>query len=184
MDPVAARHVCIYGPPAAGKLTVGRVLARDTGFRLLDNHLSIDVARRLFDFGAPGFWPLVSDIRLALVTRAAEQGAGIISTYVFSPKEDRRFVDAVHQAVAGAGGQTMYVQLRPSPDVLEARVADPERIASSKLTDPEELRRSIEKWDLYAPMDTRHLSIDNSTLSPQAVATRIRTHFGLDRAGG
>lgn len=185
MDPVAPpRHVLIYGPPAAGKLTVGRVLAEDTGFRLLHNHLSIDLARHLFDFGAPGFWPLVGDIRLALVTRAAEQGAGFISTYVFSPKENRRFIDAVHEAVAQAGGQTMHVQLRPSPEVLAARVADPERAATSKLADAEELRRAVDKWDLYAPMDPNHLSIDNSTLSPRAVAIKIRTHFGIPSRSG
>lgn len=87
---------------------------RADGFRLLHNHLSIDLVRHLFDFGVPGFWPTVRDIRLAMVARAAEHGADVISTYVFSPKEEASYLEAIHRAVAESGGTTHRIQLRPS----------------------------------------------------------------------
>jgi replication-associated recombination protein RarA len=43
--------VVIYGPPAAGKLTVGQALAELTGSRLFHNHVTEHAARALFDFG-------------------------------------------------------------------------------------------------------------------------------------
>ncbi len=51
--------VFLHGAPATGKLTVGQALASPTGGRLFDNHVSIDLARSVFEFGAPGFWDLV-----------------------------------------------------------------------------------------------------------------------------
>lgn len=52
MRPEGGRHVLLYGPPAAGKLTVARCLAAEYGLKLLDNTLTIEVALRLFEFGA------------------------------------------------------------------------------------------------------------------------------------
>lgn len=46
--------VFIYGPPAVGKFTVVRELSRQTGFKLYDNHVSINFVKTLFEFGTPG----------------------------------------------------------------------------------------------------------------------------------
>lgn len=176
------RHILLYGPPAAGKQTVGGLLAATTGFRLLHNHLSIDVVRHLFDFGAPGFWATVRDVRLAMVARAAEHGVDIISTYVFSPKEERSYLDAIHGAIADVGGATYRVQLRPSLEALASRAREPSRVASSKLTEPARILNAVEQLDLYAPIEAMDLSIDNSELSPDDVAEQIQQHFGIDCA--
>lgn len=179
MGSAPPRHVLLYGPPAAGKETVGRRLAASTGFRLLHNHLSIDVVRHLFDFGAPGFWATVQDVRLAMVARAAEYDVDIISTYVFSPKEDRRYLDTIDAAIADVGGETHRVQLRPSLEALASRAREPSRLASSKLGDPARILAAVEELELYTPIDAMDLSIDNSELSPDDVSERIRQHFAL-----
>jgi hypothetical protein len=54
----------IHGAPAAGKLTTARALLNRVSGRLFDNHAAIDLARTVFDFGAPGFWELVHDATL------------------------------------------------------------------------------------------------------------------------
>lgn len=179
MGSTLPRHVLLYGPPAAGKQTVGTALAASTGFRLLHNHLSIDVVRHLFDFGAPGFWATVRDVRLAMVARAAEHGVDIISTYVFSPMEERSYLDAVHGAIADVGGVTYRVQLRPSLEALASRAREPSRVASSKLTDPARILAAVEELELYAPIELMDLSIDNSELSPDDVAKQIQRHCGI-----
>jgi tRNA uridine 5-carbamoylmethylation protein Kti12 len=56
--------VMIYGPPGVGKLTVAMELSRLTGYKLFDNHVSIDWARTLFEFADPAFWPIVNRVRL------------------------------------------------------------------------------------------------------------------------
>ena len=174
----------LYGPPAAGKATVGRVLADQTGYRLLDNHVSIDAARHLFDFGAPGFWRTVRDLRLALVCRAAEYAVDIITTFVFSPidEQDRRFLTEIRDIVEAAEGVTHFVQLRAPIEVLEARVALPSRVEAAKLIDPTQLRAVVEQFDLYSRFGADDLSIDTSEIEPAAAADRIRQHLRLDRA--
>ena len=43
--------VCVIGPPAVGKMTVGRAVCELTGFRLFHNHMSIEPLLGVFDFG-------------------------------------------------------------------------------------------------------------------------------------
>ena len=53
----------LHGSPATGKLTTARALLRMVPGRLMDNHAVIDFVRTIFDFDAPGFWPLIHDVR-------------------------------------------------------------------------------------------------------------------------
>lgn len=43
------RLVLIYGPPAAGKLTVAKGLAHLTGYKFFHNHLTVDVVLSVFE---------------------------------------------------------------------------------------------------------------------------------------
>lgn len=96
-------NVLICGPPAAGKLTVARELAEQTGFVLLHNHLATDLARNVLPFGAPGFWPLVDRVRTLMLATAAEQSVSVVTTFAFSSM-DRPFVAALDEIVRRAGG--------------------------------------------------------------------------------
>ena len=57
--------IFLHGAPAVGKLTVAKALLRLVPGRLMDNHAAIDLARTIFDFGAPGFWEMVHASRCA-----------------------------------------------------------------------------------------------------------------------
>jgi hypothetical protein len=59
--------VFLHGSPAVGKLTVAKALLRMVSGRLFDNHAAIDLARTVFDFGAPGFWELVHSVRCSAI---------------------------------------------------------------------------------------------------------------------
>jgi hypothetical protein len=67
--------IFLHGAPATGKLTVATALLRVVPGRLLDNHAAIDFALTMFDFGAPGFWDLVHDVRLSALDAAAQHGS-------------------------------------------------------------------------------------------------------------
>ena len=90
-----SRHIFIYGPPAAGKLTVARCLAAGYGLKVLDNHLTADVAGRLFDFGTEPFGALVRALRGELIGAAARAGVDVVSTNVYAHADDRPYVDWV-----------------------------------------------------------------------------------------
>ncbi|MBB5075940.1 hypothetical protein [Nonomuraea endophytica] len=47
--------LCIVGPPAVGKMTVGNAIANRTGYKLFHNHLSVEPVLRFFDFGTEPF---------------------------------------------------------------------------------------------------------------------------------
>lgn len=53
----------LNGYPGVGKLTVGRILARRLGGRLLDNHAIYDVAFALAEFRSPAWDRLARGVR-------------------------------------------------------------------------------------------------------------------------
>lgn len=173
------RHVLIYGPPAAGKLTVARLLAERYGMVLLDNHLTFDVAVRVLELGTPQFWKLVESLRRILFEATATAGKHSVSTLVFGHPADRAYVARVGEIAARCGVELSCVQLRPPPAVLHQRVSSESRLATPKIHDDETLRSVLASHDLYTPIEQTDLSIDNSEVSPEEVVDRIAAHLRL-----
>src|SRR5215213_6373557 len=80
--------VFIYGPPGVGKLSAARELARLTGYKLFDNHVSIRCADSVFDFGTKPFWKIVGSIRDMVFEEAAANGVSLVTTFVYSHPQD------------------------------------------------------------------------------------------------
>jgi hypothetical protein len=178
------RHIFIYGPPAAGKLTVARCLGAGYGLKVLDNTVTIEVALRLFDFASKPFVELVERLRLDLTAAAARAGVDVVSTFVYGHPVDRGYVDRLVGTVEAEGGAVTFVQLLPPPAVLEERVGQPSRATMAKLRDVERLRQSLARYDLCTPVNAGDLSIDNSDVAPDEVAALIAAHAGLRPTAG
>ena len=178
-----SRHILIYGPPAAGKLTVARCLASGYGLKLLDNTVTIEVALRLFAFASKPFVELVDRLRLELAGAAARASVDVVSTFVYGHPVDRGFVDRFVGVVEAEGGTVTFVQLLPPPPVLEERVIQPSRAAMAKLRDVDRLRTTLARYDLRTPITPHDLSIDNSDVPPGEVAALIAEHAGVPVAG-
>lgn len=173
------RPVLIYGPPAAGKLTVATRLAELYGLKVVDNHASVDPALRLFGFGTRQLGDLVEEIRVTLIRSAAAAGVDIVSTLVYGHGEDEEHVAKLTAATTDKGGAVYFVQLRPSDEVLEQRVRSASRVPTSKVSDVPTLRRMLAAWDLHTPIHPEDLRIDNSNLPVETVCERIAQEFGL-----
>jgi len=173
------QHVLIYGPPGAGKLTVARFLADGYSMRLLDNHLSVDAALRLFDFGTPEFADVVERIRVILLQAAARAGLDVVSTFVYAHLVDDDHLARLIAASERAGARVTLVQLSPSTEALKARVAASSRAGTSKITDPAVLGRIMVEFDLRTPARHDDLVIDNTSLPALAVAQLVANHVGL-----
>ena len=61
----------IFGPPAIGKMAVGKEVERATGIRLFHNHMTIELVLNFFPFGSPAFSRLVNDFRRNLFKEIA-----------------------------------------------------------------------------------------------------------------
>jgi hypothetical protein len=172
-------HIIIYGPPGAGKLTVARKLAERFDLRLLDNHLSVDPALRLFDFGTPEFGDLVERLRVALLQAAARAHLDAVSTFVYAHLIDDDHLARLIAASSDAGARVTLVQLTASTEALAARIRAASRVGTTKITDPDLLQRLLIEFDLRTPAHTDDLVIDNTTLPAEEVAALIADHVGL-----
>ncbi len=171
----------IYGPPAAGKLTVANEVARLTGFKVYHNHVSIDAVLPVFGFGTMPFARLVELIRVETVAEAARENVDLIFTFCFAKGLDEEIVARVEQTAKENGAEVLYVLLTCSADELRRRVVSEDRSRFQKANTVEMMERFLTDYDLNSPIpysDT--LVLDNTELPPEAVAAQIVNHFVLD----
>lgn len=75
----------MFGPPAVGKMTVGKELAELTGLKLFHNHMTIEPVLQLFEFGSPPFARLVRSFRNQVFEEVARSDLpGLIFTVMWS----------------------------------------------------------------------------------------------------
>jgi chloramphenicol 3-O-phosphotransferase len=171
----------LHGAPAAGKLTVAKALLRIVPGRLMDNHAAIDLARTIFDFGAPGFWELVHDVRRSAMNAAAEHGLPLlVTTFCYAEPEDREQFGQIEAIVQRHGGELLPVFLHCSREEALRRVGNPDRVERRKLTSGEHLIRDLDRYDLTAVPRSDCLKLDTSINPAEATAQKIVRHFGLD----
>ncbi|HEY0173721.1 MAG TPA: AAA family ATPase [Pyrinomonadaceae bacterium] len=177
--------VFIYGPPGAGKLTVAREVTRLTGYRLFDNHVSIDCAQTVFDFGTKPFWKIVGAIRELVFEEAAADGVSLVFTFVYAHPQDAPGVERMCGHFESRGGRALLVRLACAREELERRLPQPSRAEAGKLASLEVLGELLERHELFSPVPGREsLEIDNTSLAPEDVARLIVGHYHLPAAGG
>lgn len=171
--------VYLYGPPAAGKLTIAEHLRNRTGIRLFHNHMTVNAVRDVFEFGTPPFVELVQRIRLDVFATAMRAGMSLIFTNnsAWSGEDGgtrfRAFAAQAAAVVEDAGGSTLFAQVTAPTDALEARLANASRQRHRKLTDIERLRQLLAKYDARPLAAPWHLTLDTTRLEPAEAARQI-----------
>jgi hypothetical protein len=105
--------VVIFGPPAVGKMTVGRAVCERSDFRLFLNHDTIEPLIKVFGFGTAAFRTLNSEFRHRIVEEAAASGTPLIFTLVWDLQEPEsaRWVEGLIVPYAAAGLPVSFVEL-------------------------------------------------------------------------
>jgi hypothetical protein len=183
--------VFVFGPPAVGKMTVGRALAELTGYRLLHNHATIEPLLEVFEFGTPSFVRLVAELRRRVIEEALAAGLpGLVFTMVWGLDlpEDRALVSSYVDLVEGAGGRVSFVELYAGLGTRLGRNNTELRLAEKRSKrDPEWNDANLLELEREHVMSTggaatladellaasEHVRVDNTHLSPAEAASRI-----------
>ncbi|GAA1978779.1 AAA family ATPase [Terrabacter lapilli] len=189
--------LCIIGPPAVGKMTVGRAVCDLTGFRLFHNHMSIEPLLGVFDFDSPSFRRINTLVRREVIAEAVRADLpGLVFSFAIDfdrPSESallRELVAPVERAgapidvveldapqevrLSREGGEDRMDHKRSKRDVGWARAHVVELESRARLTsDP------ARDGDLLP--GHRHLRLDNSHGDARATAERIVAELDLPR---
>jgi cytidylate kinase len=170
--------VFIHGPAASGKLTVASALRARSGLPVFHNHLAVDAALSLFEFGSPGFVRLREDIWLAAFREAAERGRSFILTFSPEASVPPAFIGMVVDLVERAGGQVLFISLTCAEAVIEERIEATSRSAFRKLTSRAEYRRLREIDAFSFPPLPADITIATDEVSPEDAAGLIDELIG------
>lgn len=170
----------IHGAPAVGKLTIAKELTRLTPVKLFDNHAVIDVARTVFDFGAPGFWELVNTIRVSVVEAAAENNVPlVVMTACYSEPEDIPLFQRYVSTLARYGSEILPVFLYCPEQEMLRRVTNRDRAERKKISSSAGLKAFLEEYNLVPVQYEGCLHIDSGKNTPNEAAQKIADHFEL-----
>ena len=173
--------IFLHGLPGVGKLTVARELAKLTGLRIFHNHLAVDLAESVFEFGSPPFVELREKVWLEVFTRAVAANLdGLIFTFAFDRTVQRNFIGNTREVVESSGGEVLFVELRCSIEELERRIGHPSRQGYGKLSSVERFRELKEAGAFVDPgIPTERLVVDTTELSASEAASLIVSKLGL-----
>lgn len=172
--------VFIYGPPAAGKFTVGSEVSQLTGFKFFHNHLTVDYVRNLFSDDHVLYSELLQEIRLAYLTSAARANIDMVFTLAYSGEIDDEWVAKIVDAVEENDSRVCFIQLNAPEEVLLERVGNESRVNMNKISTRERLQISFDTRDHFDSVKYDDiLKIDTSKTSATDSARQIASYFGL-----
>jgi hypothetical protein len=170
----------LHGAPAAGKLMVAKAVLRVVPGKLFDNHAAIDVARHVFEVNAPGFWELVHQVRVSVLSAAASQHVPLlVTTSCYSDPDDLPAFEQFEAIVHGHGGVVLPVFLHCSMEEAIRRVGNADRVERRKTSSVEGLQRVLARNNIAPVPRANCLTLDSEARTADVTAIEIIRHFGL-----
>jgi hypothetical protein len=166
--------VFIYGPAAAGKHTVGSALSAELGIPLFHNHLTVDLALSLFEFGSTGFKNLRAEVWRLAFGNAAKDDVSFIFTFQPEASVEPSLVEDLGAQVRASGGTVFFVELVCSHATVLSRLGAESRRQFGKLTDTDlyEQIHAAGGFD-FEGMPPADIRIDTDSVPPIEAARMI-----------
>lgn len=181
----------IIGPQAVGKMTVGQELAKITGYKLLYNHMTIEMVREIFDYDKTSFRKINSIIRYEIFKEFSKSNEkGIIFTGCFDfgndfkkeKEETDKWINLFEENYTIELETTLEERLRRNKTAnrLEHKASKRNLEWSEK-----DLLESIKRHRLNSnpgegeKIFKNFMKIDNTNLSATEVAKIIKEKFNL-----
>jgi len=178
----------VFGPPAVGKMTVGRAIADASGFRLFHNHHVIEPLLDVFEFETPEFQTLLTEFRQRVLEEAAAADVDLVFTLVWGLDlpEDAAAMRRHLAPFIDAGRRIVMVELYADLETRLARNGTAYRLSEKKskrdLAWSDDNVRELERYQMNtgapSPGDEviagfPHLRIDNTERTPEDVAAEV-----------
>ena len=185
--------VVIFGAQAVGKMTVGQELAAITGFKLLHNHMTIDLVDNFFSpfYTKEGEY-LNNLFRREIFEAVAKSDLpGLVFTYMFEfdLQSEYDYINSIVELFKANGAEKIcFVELTADRIVRLERNKTENRLlhkpTKRDIKRSEELIEIIEaKHRLVSKKDEKpfenYYKIDNTNTEPAEAAAMIKHHFGL-----
>ena len=182
------RLLLLLGPPAVGKMTVGRAIAERSTYRLFHNHHTIELLLDVFDYGTPPFRALNTEIRSRVIEEAAAAESDLVFTFVMG-MDDEDEADHLARLAAPYGDDVAVVELVADLDTRLFRNRTQLRLAEKRSKrDVEWSDDNVRELEAGYRMTTEpgrdapgerllarwpHLVVDNTDVQPDEVAERV-----------
>ena len=166
------RLIVLYGAPATGKYTIGKILAERLGYKLFHNHLIIDLFKEILNERNDRTNVLDQEITLQILKEACNQNVeGVIYTFVYNPDKDRQFVTNLSQIT---NSETHFFELYCTQDTLLKRVTDESRKPFKKVHKKEHLEKFLKSGNYQSSIDlVTSIKIDSTHLTPEQTVGKI-----------
>ena len=190
------RLLFIFGAHAAGKMTVGQAVSRITPMKLFHNHMTIEPVIELFGVYNGAVTERLRQVVFEEFVKTDNYGLIFTFIWAFEEPHDTEYVRALTKLYQDAGAQVDYVELLCPQEVRLQRNRTENRLkekASKRNVELSEMRMLSsenrhrcnsepgEVCEKLGVAPERYLRIDNTNLSPEAVAEMIADHFGYQR---
>lgn len=190
------RLLFIFGAHAAGKMTVGQAVSRITPMKLFHNHMTIEPVIELFGAYNGAVTERLRQVVFEEFVKTDNYGLIFTFIWAFDVPYDEEYVRRLSRMYEEAGAQVDYVELVAPQDVRLLRNRTENRLqhkASKRDVELSEARflsaesryRCVsEPGEVVRRLGIapeRYLRIDNTELTPDAVADMIARHFGYER---
>ena len=178
--------ILLYGPPAVGKLTIAKEIARLTGFKVFHNHLTVNVAAAIFPRDTPAYRQLLWDLRYAVFAAAARAHTdGLLFTMVYR-RDQEPYIARCVAIVERCGGTVCLVQVSCQAETVRQRVVRADRQQHGKITSVALLNELLRRWEPQSPFAAAtqwdSLCLDADVLGPVEAAQRVMAHYRLPTA--
>lgn len=185
MNKNKAKVILIYGAMAVGKLTIGKELAKKTGYKLTHNHLINDLIWSVFEKESVEANKLIESMRYGFYTESVKHHKNIIITHTYSHNyvspaglADPDYLKTLEKKLNKTGANVLFVHIHADEKEILKRVKNSSRKAYHKLTDTKIMKDYLatEDFKTSAPVKN-NLVINNTNLSPSKVVKIIEQHL-------
>lgn len=186
--------VIIIGPGAVGKMTVGQELTKITDFKLLHNHMFLEVVHNFFDVFVSTEGQRLNTLFKQEIFEAVAKSdlPGLIytSAMAFNKPSNVEYINSLIKLFESKNAFICIVELYADFDVRLERNKTENRL----LNKPSKVKQGIQKQEEYLrkmelmyrykandgeTLHKNYLKIDNTNLSPDEVASIIKKVFAL-----